>query len=248
MKIPQEVTLEKLRVQLGDAVDRVRADDREVRHTNARLGPLFDDGEAPRLVVILRESVHDLAQEAPVDLVDDLEVTGQEPREDGDRPALECFGQEGVVRVPERGDRLLPRRRPGHPFVVDEHAHQLRDPDGRVGIVQLDRDLVSEVVERLVSALVAPDDVVDGAGDEEVLLPEPQLLAGLEVVVRVKDLRDHLGRVLCLDGAHVVAGVEEREVEVLPRARGPQAKRVHRVGVEACDGGVVGDTVHLVGG
>ncbi len=89
--------------------------------------------------------------------------------------------------------------------------------------------LSAKRVESLVVALVAPDDVVDGAGDEEVLLPQPELLAGLEVVVRVEDLGDDLGGVLRLHGAHVVAGVEQREVEVLARAGRPEAERVDRV-------------------
>ncbi len=87
---------------------------------------------------------------------------------------------------------------------------------------------------------VAVDDVVDRAGDEEVLLPQAELAPLLEVVVGVEDLGDDLGGVLGLHGAHVVAAVEEREVELLAGARGPEAEGVDGVGVVTGDGRVVG--------
>ncbi len=91
-----------------------------------------------------------------------------------------------------------------------------------------------------VPQLVAPDDVGDRAGHEEVLLLEAQRLAFLALVVRVEDLRDVLGVDLLLDGAPEVSFVEELQVEVARGARRPQAQRVRRVGAVAHDERVVG--------
>jgi hypothetical protein len=68
---------------------------------------------------------------------------------------------------------------------VDEDPHQLRDRDRRVGVVELDRVLLRELVEGLVDLLVAADDVRDRAGDEEVLLLQAQIAPCLVRVVRV---------------------------------------------------------------
>ena len=88
--------------------------------------------------------------------------------------------------------------------------------------------------------LVAADDVGDRAGDEEVLLLEPQRLALLALVVGVEDLGDVLGVDLLLDGAPEVPFVEELQVEVARGARRPEAQRVRGVGPVADDERVVG--------
>ena len=82
------------------------------------------------------------------------------------------------------------------------------------------------------------------AGDEEVLLLEPQLLALRRVVDRVEHLGDVLRGVLLLDGADVVAVVEDREVELLAGARAPEAHGVDGVVAVAGDRRVVGDAEH----
>ena len=119
-----------------------------------------------------------------------------------------------------------PRLVPGHALLVEQHPHQLGHRDGRVRVVELNGHLLREADEVGVALEVAPHDVGDGAGDEEVLLLEPQLLAGLVLIVRVEHLRDDLGVVLLDDAALVVAVVEEGEVELGRGARLPQAQGV----------------------
>ncbi len=173
-----------------------------------------------------------------VDLVDDLEVARQDGAEQIDRPLLERLGHHRVIRVAEARLGQLPRLLPLDQLDVDEQSHQLGDRDRRVRVVELDRDLVGEHVERVVRLLVAPDDVLERRGDEEVLLLEPQLLARHAVVVRVEHLRDRLGRVLRANGRDVVALVELAEVELPRRARRPEPEGVDVVGPEAGDGRV----------
>ena len=57
---------------------------------------------------------------------------------------------------------------------------------------------------------------------------EPQLLAGLGLVVRIEHLGDRLRRDLLVDGAVVVADVERVEVERLGRLGLPQPQHVGR--------------------
>ena len=169
---------------------------------------------------------------------------GQQPLEQRDRPLLERLGQQRVVGVAEDLLGDVPGLVPRHALLVDQHAHQLGDGDGRVRVVELNGHLLREAHEVGVRLQVAPHDVGDGAGDEEVLLLEAQLLAGLVLIVRVEHLRDDLGVVLLDHRALVVAVVEEGEVELGRRARLPQAQGVDRLRAEARDRGVPGHAHH----
>ncbi len=46
------------------------------------------------------------------------------------------------------------------PVHVDQEAHQLNDRDGRVGVIQLDRDLFRKLGQRVALLKVSADDVL----------------------------------------------------------------------------------------
>ncbi len=131
----------------------------------------------------------DLAQEALVDLVDDLYVTRQDGLEELHRPGLQRFRHQGVVGVGEdaRGD--VPGLVPVEAFLIHHDTHQFGDGDGRMGVVQLDRHLVGQGIEGIVKLAVAVEDVGERGGDEEILLLEAQLAAHHGGVVGI----EHLG-------------------------------------------------------
>ena len=68
-------------MQRGDAVDAVAADDGEVRHAHALLAVLVDERHAANAGLVAGERLLHLVEEAPVDLVDDLQVSRQHPAE-----------------------------------------------------------------------------------------------------------------------------------------------------------------------
>jgi hypothetical protein len=243
-EVGEHVALQELGVQLGHAVHAVAPHHREVRHPHLLLGALLDQRHPPQPVGV--EGVADLhlAEEALVDLVDDLQMPGEETLEQAHRPHLQRLGEQGVVGVSEGRDGHLPRLVPGHVLLVDHQPHQLGDGHGRMRVVELDGDPVGEGPEVLVAPQVPPDDVRQAAGDEEVLLPETELLAGLVLVVGVEDLADDLGLVLLDDAALVVAVIEEAEVELLRGSCLPEPQRVHRRHAVAGHRHVVGDAEH----
>src|SRR6476646_3429861 len=98
-----------------------------------------------------------------------------------------------------------------------------------MGVVQLRRPAVREALQRLSSRQLQANHVLQGTGDEKVLLLQPELLARLGLVVRIEDLGDGLGRDLLLDGAVVIADIEGIEVERFGRFRLPEAKYVRRL-------------------
>ena len=85
--------------------------------------------------------------------------------------------------------------------------------------------------------------VLQRAGDEEILLLEPELLALQRTVVRVEHLADRLGGDLLRDRAVVVADVERPEAERIDRLGAPQAQQVRRVDAIPEDRRVMGDAL-----
>ena len=125
---------------------------------------------------------------------------------------------------------MIPHARlPVEAFPVQQDPHQLGDGDRRMGVVELDGDLVGQPSPVGVALAEPPEDVLESGRHEEVLLLEPQLLAHVLVVRRVEDLGDGLAAHLVLDRPHVLAGLEAREVELAGRLGRPQPQRVHGV-------------------
>lgn len=118
------LSLDDVGVYLGDSVDGVRAHDAQVRHVDPLAPVLFDQGHGPQLVHVFgiqsgdplgaqsrrpsagaralreaRERVSAYVEVDLVDLVDDLQVSGQERLQQVHGPAFQSFGQDGVVGV-----------------------------------------------------------------------------------------------------------------------------------------------------
>ena len=92
-------------------------------HAAVRIG---EDGRPRDLLVVAREAPPHLLAEAAVDLLDDLEMAGQEPAEQLLRPRLERLGEDGVVRVAADRLRDLPGEVPLEALLVHEDAASAR--------------------------------------------------------------------------------------------------------------------------
>ena len=115
------------------AVRAVCADDRQVGHPDLARRRLLDQAHPrdPRLVAGM--SRPDGVQESPVDLVDDLQLPGEEGLEELDRPLLEGFRQQRVVGVRQRANREVPGLVPAElgPIEQDDASTRPRpSPDG----------------------------------------------------------------------------------------------------------------------
>src|SRR5690606_24419050 len=126
----------------------------------------------------------------------------------------------------------------------DEDAHQLRDSQRRMRIVELKRRLLRQVPDRTPVGQQATNAIPQGRRDEEVLLLEPELLAERMVVVWVEHASDVLVVSLALDGPGVVSRIEVGDVEILVGTRAPQAKRVDDIVFVAGNGDVMRDGVN----
>ncbi len=245
VEVGQHLVAQQLRVQLGHAVHLGPGDRGQVRHPDGPLRVLGDDRHPadPELVTV--EPLGDLLQELLVDPVDDLQVPRQQPTEQIDRPDLEGLRQQGVAGVREAllgdGPGLVPL----HLLLVDQHPHQLRYADHGVGVVELEDDPLRQVAQIEVLGQHEVEEVVNGRGDEEVLLLQPQFLALRRGVLGVEHLGDVLREGLRADGLLVVTGVEDPQVERVGGDRPPQPQRVHPAVLVARDHVVVRDGLDL---
>ena len=77
-------------VDLGDAVHRMAADERQMRHAHIGIASFLDNRHLHEPLVVSRPAGRHLFQEAVVYLMDDLEDTWQHAAEQPHRPALQC--------------------------------------------------------------------------------------------------------------------------------------------------------------
>ena len=175
-----------------------RADDGEVRHADALVAPssMMDMRRQP--VARRREPAHRTSpQEAPVDLVDDL--AGAE----GARGSKTARASARAPRAAACGWCSRRSRRSAQAtsqaaLLVDEQAHQLGDGDRRVGVVELDGDLLGEAPRARSGPSCSGGRCRGCEQATKKYSCRRRSSARLEVVVRVEDLRDDLGGVLGL--------------------------------------------------
>ena len=250
----EKLVFDDLAVQGGDAVDAMAADDGQRGHSYAPLAVFFDDRHAAGPLVVVAEALPDLAEETLVDFINDLKMPGQDVAKEGDRPAFQCFGQDGVIGVAERARGDVPCLVPAEPFYIDQEPHQFRNGQGGMRVVELDGGLLGKAFKRLqplalivhpISLLVPADDVLKRGGDEEIFLLEPKLFSFEDVVVGIENLGDVLRQILRMHRADVIAGIEVAEVEFLGGAGAPEAQRVGGAVEISRDRRVIGNGIHV---
>ena len=230
-----------------DAVRAVRADDRQIRHPDLAGRRLLDQAHPRSLCLVSGVRRTDGIQESPVDLVDDLQLPGEEGFEQFDRPLLQGLRQERVVRVGQRANGDVPRLVPTEFRPIEQDAHQLGHRHRRVGIVELDRDLFRKRRPVVPAAQEPGHDVGQRAGDQEVFLDKPQRSASGRGVVRIEDAADRLREHPVRYRAEEIAAAELAEIENVRGCGLPQAECVDRPSPITDHGPVVRDPEQMHG-
>ena len=172
----------------------------------------------------------DVAEEAPVDLVDDLEMARNELLEEH-RPATSRGPRAGACGWCRRAcARSGPRPRPSRACASSSRMRisSATDSDGCVSFNWMATWSGSADHPGPLRLPEAGDDVLKRAADQEVLLQEAQRPPGLGRVVRIEHARQRLRRDVVDDGADEVAVRELGEVEGLRRGGRPEPQGVRR--------------------
>ena len=165
----------------------------------------------------------------------------QHALEPGDRPFLQRFGQQRVVRVGQSSLRDVPGLVPAEMRFVEQNPHQLGDGHRRMRVVELDGDLLGKRVPIGVAAPEAPHQIGQRAGDQKILLHEAQSLPHARRVVGIEHPREGFGRERLGHRADEIAVAELLEIEVIGRRRGPEPQRVDGLAAVADDGPIERD-------
>ena len=169
-EVRRQRCLDQFGMNCGDSVDRVASHHRQIGHAHLFGRGLLDDRHPLDALDISRVGGRNPIQKAAVDLIDDLQVPRKHGLEQGNRPLLQRFRRERVIGVSEGCLRDGPRLLPLQILFIHEDAHQLRDRQSGMRVVQLNRNLCGEVLESVVLLFEPADDIPNRAGDEKVLL------------------------------------------------------------------------------
>ena len=181
----------------------------------------------------------DAAAEAVVYLLDYLIDSRKQAAEEILAPAFESLAHDGMVRVGENLRHNIPCVVPAVTALIEQQAHKLGDSESRVGVVDMDSHLVADIIERAVFAQVAVDYILNGRGDEEILLAQAKALALGMVIRGIENLAYDLRHGVLLHGAQVIALVEG--VHVYFRALcAPEAQDADSLAVLAGDHHIIG--------
>ena len=113
-------------------------------------------------------------------------MSWQDPSEQLSRPFFQRFWQQGVVGVVTHGPSDGPGLVPDHAFFVHQQAHQFGNGDSRVRVVQLQRIVAGQFIQRQATLFVLANNIFQRAGAEEVLLNQAQILALRGGIFRVE--------------------------------------------------------------
>jgi hypothetical protein len=148
-KVLENGCLDEVGVQFCYTVDLVRTNDGKESHADHLGVRFFNDRNTREHIAILGEGTLNVLQEVQVDLVDDLEVARKQVLDQWDGPFLESLCHDGVVGVTESVGYNAPGSVPIKTFVIDQDTLQLWNGKSRVGVVELDSDLVGELLPSL---------------------------------------------------------------------------------------------------
>ena len=237
----EHVLAQNIGVECGNAVDREAGGHAQVGHAHFAAP---DDGHLLKFVLVAMEELPQLGQIAVIDLTQDHPDAGQQLLHQILGPALQRLGQNGVVGVCHGVGGDIPGVVPAHALLIQQQAHHLGDDQRGMGVVDLDDVLFVEVIQGAVVGQMLAEDGLNGGGDKEVLLLQPQTLALAVVVSGVEHLGDDLSHGLRLYGAQILAGGVVVHIHGSSALGLPQAQVVYEVGLITGDLHVIGDSQH----
>ena len=157
---------------------------------------------------------------AAIDLAHDFPDTGEKAGHKILRPALQRLTHDGVIGISNRSADNSPCFVPAEEVFVHENAHQFRNDQGGVRIIDLDNVVLSKGPDITPTGNVLANDILCGSRDEEILLLQTKRFAFDMIVSRIEDLGNDLCHGAVFHTGDILALREEVHV-----------KRVNRVGI-----------------
>ena len=144
IEVLQLLILQDLGMQSCNTVDGIAGNDSHMGHLhlsivqNRHLANLLLHIHAPLICI----SCLDLCNEAAVDLFHDLVNSGKQSGEKVDGPFFQSFRHDGMVGIGTGSGGDVPCFIPAETVIIKQDSHQFRYSHGRVGIVELEGNLL----------------------------------------------------------------------------------------------------------
>src|SRR5215469_8348828 len=140
-----------------DTVGAVGTDDSKVRHPDLALRTLFHKTYLLNTALVPGKASSDVINQATIDFVDYLQVTGKHPLKPDDRPFLKRLGQQRVISIGQGPLSKVPSLIPTEVHLIEQNPHQLRHRHCRVRVIELNSNLVGECAPVCVGLAEAAD-------------------------------------------------------------------------------------------
>lgn len=215
IKLTEQSGLQEVRVESCDAIDSMRANDREVSHPHLLWPSLFDEAHSANLGRVTWVFLLQFGDVDVIDQIDEIHVPWQQVLDQVAAPFLESLWQHSVVGIAECVIDHVPRLLKRQLLFIDQDPQKLNCGYGWMRVIELNLVELSEPREliTIMVLFVVTNDVIETGRAEKVLLLQPELLACIRRVIGVEDAGDVLSILSLLDGSEVVALVELIEVE-----------------------------------
>ncbi len=134
-------------MQDGNTVGRMGTDHGQMGHSNLFFRPFLDERHPAQSVVVICPANGDFRQKSVVNFINDLQVSRKHGLENGYRPLLQGFRQQGVIRISKGGLGDFPGLVPVHGLLVHQDPHELGNRKCRMGVVHLDLDMIVKMLQ-----------------------------------------------------------------------------------------------------
>ena len=223
------------------------ADHREIGHAHHLLPSFLNEGELTYFFDVTRPFGFHLQEEVLVNFKNDLQMAGEHFMEESNAPFFQCLGQQCVVRVGKSPRDNSPSPFPTHSIHVMQETLKLDYGDCRMGIVQLNGDFLRKIGPILVISAESTDDILQGTGNEEILLDQAKLLAAFGLVIGIENLGNGLAEIFLPYSFLITSVVECFEIKLLRGLGLPEAQKIDRVGPVSRNGNIVGNPGEFFG-
>ena len=154
-------------MQRRNAVNTVTRCQTKVCHADL---PVGNHRHILNLILITGKTLPQSGALSAVDLADNHSDSRQQMLHHFKRPFFQRLAQNGMVRIGEGSADNAPRIVPSHAFLVHQNPHQLRNGNGRMGIVDMNLDIFRNRRKRKSLLLMLAENPLYGRRNKEILL------------------------------------------------------------------------------
>ena len=115
---------------------------------------------------------------------------------------------------------------PSKSFLVKQDTHQLCYRYGRMSIVHLDRHLLIQLLNIVMTSLILGNRRLKARRHEEILLLQPQFFSRIVIIIRIQDFYNVLRQILLFNSLMVITAVKGLQLEINDRLRIPDTQGI----------------------